>query len=481
VVPSEIAVIAAITAVGAALRFATLTDQSYWFDEATTAHALQLGFGGLLHAVRTTESTPPLYYVVAWLWAKVFGTGEAGVRSLSAVAGTALIPITYLCGRELLSRAAGYVAAALVAVSPFMIWYSQEARAYMLFAAFSGLSLLFFARARRDPSTANLTWWTVFSALAVLTHFFAGFLVAPEALWLLLILRNRAVLICSAALAAIQVAVIPIAVNDLSHPLLGWIKDFPLHTRIEQVPVAFGANTLYQSSLVTHGLLAAAVVGALCVALLALGGNRKHRQGAMIVGALAAAVLLVPLIVAVAGRDYYIARNLIAAWVPLALVIAAACTSRRILPIGIPLAVLALAGFVYAGIYIDRHPLYQRPNLRGVAAALGTANGPRAIVASQGETAAQPLALYLHGLPWDPPRAAPVTVSEIDVVGSTFQTLARPLPSGVKLIGKRDVDDMLVARFRVDPAWYSTPSSIGARAGALLSPAPPAPAVVVQR
>ena len=97
--------VAAITAVGAAFRFATIASQSYWFDEATTAHAVQLSFGGLLHVVRTTESTPPLYYVVAWVWAKVFGAGEAGLRSLSAVAGTALIPIAYLCGRELLSRA----------------------------------------------------------------------------------------------------------------------------------------------------------------------------------------------------------------------------------------------------------------------------------------------------------------------------------------------------------------------------------------
>jgi 4-amino-4-deoxy-L-arabinose transferase-like glycosyltransferase len=479
--PTEVWLVAAITALGAALRFATITSQSYWFDEATTAHAVQLSLGGLLHVVRTTESTPPFYYVLAWVWAKVFGTGEAGLRSLSAVAGTALIPITYLCGRELLSRAAGCVAAALVAVSPFMIWYSQEARAYMLFAAFCGLSLLFFARARRDPSTANLTWWTICSGLALLTHFFAGFLVAPEALWLLVTLRNRAVLIGSGALVAIQLAVIPIAVNDLSHPLLGWIKQFPLHARIEQVPVAFAASTLYQTSFVTHGLVAATLVAAVCTALLVVGGDRKHRRGAVIAAVVAATVLLAPLVLAAAGRDYYIARNLIPAWVPLALVIAAACTSRRTLPAGVPLAALALAGFVYVGIYIDQHPQYQRPNLRGAAQALGPGSGQRAIVAYQGEVVSQPLALYLGGLPWDPPSAAPVNVSEVDVIGNTLQTLTRPLPPGVQLIAKKGVDNMLVERFAVHPAWYLSPAEIGDRARALLGPAPPQPTVVVQR
>jgi len=474
-------VVAAITAVGAAFRFATIASQSYWFDEATTAHAVQLSFGGLLHVVRTTESTPPLYYVVAWVWAKVFGAGEAGLRSLSAVAGTALIPIAYLCGRELLSRASGYVTAALAAVSPFLIWYSQEARAYMLFAAFCGLSLLFFARARRDPSTANITLWTIFSALAVLTHFFAGFLVAPEALWLVATARSRTTLIGTGALVAVQLAVVPLAVNDLSHPLLGWIKEFSLQTRIEQVPVDFAASTLYQTSFVTHGLMAAALAAAACGVLLVLGRDPHHRRGATVAATIAATVLLAPLILAVAGRDYYIARNLIPACIPLALVIAGACTSRRTLPAGVPLAALTLAGFVYAGIYIDQHPQYQRPNWRGVAHALGPVSGPRAIVAYQGEAAAQPLAFYVRGLPWEPPSAAPVKVGEVDVIGSSWQTLTRGLPAGVKLIAGKRVDNMLVERFAVNPTWNLPPADIGARARALVRPAPPAPVVVVQR
>src|SRR5436305_5664075 len=151
--------IAGAVVLAAAIRFATLASQSYWVDEATTVQELHMSFGAMLHAVTTNESTPPLYYVLAWLWAKAFGTGEAGLRSLSALAGAGVIPVVYLAGRELASRRAGLLAALLAALSPFLIWYSQEARAYMLFTLLCGLSFVFFARSLRRGSSRDLAWW----------------------------------------------------------------------------------------------------------------------------------------------------------------------------------------------------------------------------------------------------------------------------------------------------------------------------------
>jgi hypothetical protein len=359
-----------------------------------------------------------------------------------------------------------------------MIWYSQEARAYMLFALLCGLSLLFFARTRRAPSTSNVVWWAVCSGLAMLTHFFAGFLVAPAALWLLLKFRSRPIITAVAALAVVQGAMVPIAVGDLSHPLLGWIKQFPLHVRIEQVPVAFGLNTLYQSAIVTRGLLAAGLL-ALVAAGLVVGGSRS-RRGVLAAAVIAASVLITPLVLAEAGRDYYIARNLIPAWVPLAVVLGAACTAPRTLPAGVPLAAVCLGGFIYAWIFIDQHPQYQRPDWRGAALALGPAPTQRAIVAYQGEVAAQPMTLYLPGTTWAPPPESPVTVGEVDVVGSAFQTLASPLPAGTQLVGTKTVHGILVDRFALRPAWHLAPGAIAARAATLLGPPSPSPAVVVQ-
>src|SRR5260370_24865288 len=152
-----------LTVLAAALRFATLGSQSYWFDEAQSAHEFSLSFGGMWSFMVSHESNPPLYFVLGWLWAKPFGTSPVGLRFISALAGTGLIPVLYLAGRQLISERAGLVAAALAAVNPFMIWYSQEAREYMLLTLVCGLSVLFFSRFLLRRSTPQLSWSPVFS------------------------------------------------------------------------------------------------------------------------------------------------------------------------------------------------------------------------------------------------------------------------------------------------------------------------------
>ena len=188
-IPADVWALIGLTALAALIRLLVIDTQSFWMDEALTAYETHSSFGGMLGTVAHVETTPPLYFVLIWAWAHVFGSGEVGLRSLSTLAGIALVPIAFISARELFSRWAGVLAAAFVAVNPFLVWYSQEARSYMLLAALSGASFLWFNRARENPTGRNLAWWTACSSLAVMTHFFAGFLVAPEALWLLWVSR----------------------------------------------------------------------------------------------------------------------------------------------------------------------------------------------------------------------------------------------------------------------------------------------------
>jgi len=481
-VPPEVVFLGVLIVVGAVLRFATLASQSYWTDEATTVHDIHGSLGALLHQVRVNETTPPLYFLVAWGWAKLFGTGEVALRSLSALAGIAVIPITYLCGRELVSRWAGLVAAAFAAVSPFMIWYSQEARSYALLAALSGASFLFCARAWRTAARRDLVWWAVFSALAILTHFYAGYLVAPEAVLLLYRVRRRATVVAVGAVAVVQLAMLPLAISDTTHPL-GWITTFSLWTRVQQISIDLGLRTLYESSLVTHGVLIAALLAAACTALIVLAGGRDERRGAAFAGGLAAFVVLAPIVLALLGRDYVVPRNLTPAWIPLAVVLGAACTVPRARLLGAGLAAALIAVFIWGGVRIAQNPEYQRADWRGVARALGSAGGPRAIVAYDGGFAAQPLWVFMRGTAWQQPLSDVATVGEVDVVGNSWQAPASRLPAGTRLISARTVDGFLVARFAVAPAWQRSLAAIGASAGSLLAPAPvPAhPAVLLQR
>jgi 4-amino-4-deoxy-L-arabinose transferase-like glycosyltransferase len=483
-IEAEMLVLAGVTILAAVLRLATITDQSYWLDESQAAHELHLSFGAMLTAWNANEWNPPLYFVLAWPWAKLFGTGEAGLRAFSALIGVAVVPITYLCGRELVSRRAGLVAAAFAAVNPFMIWYSQEAREYMLLVALSGLSILFFARAWKHASARNLAFWGVASGLALLTQYFAAFLIAAETLALLYRARSRCTVGVAGALALIEIALIPHAIPNLTRTA-PWIVGVPLSLRIQQVPVAFGMNTLDLGPAVSYGLLGAAVLAAMVIALLVIGGEDRELRGAAVAAALAATVLLTPILFALLHHDDYIARGLVPGWIPLAVLIGAACTAARARFAGAALAVGLLALFVYAGAQINAQPRYQRPDWRGVAAALGRATGTRAIVAYDGQFASGPLSLYLPRVAWSGPgegpvSQAPVEVDELDVVGSVFQRLVR-LPAGARLIGSSSVDGYRIVRVALKRPWNLDRASIGSRASAILGPAPPSPAVLIQR
>ncbi|HEY4720626.1 MAG TPA: glycosyltransferase family 39 protein, partial [Anaerolineae bacterium] len=120
----------------AGLRFYRLDGQSFWNDEGNSARiaerSLQLiteGAAGDIH--------PPLYYYVLHFWRDVFGSSEFALRSLSAVLGVALVWLTFLIAKRLFTPSIGLVAALIAAINPFQIYYSQEARMYMLLAVIS--------------------------------------------------------------------------------------------------------------------------------------------------------------------------------------------------------------------------------------------------------------------------------------------------------------------------------------------------------
>lgn len=457
-------ILLALVVVATVIRIITIDNQSFWADEALTAHEASQSFTGMLHTVTSIETTPPLYFVLIWIWAKAFGTGEVALRSISVVAGLALVPLAYLCARELLDRRAGLIAASLVAVNPFMIWYSQEARSYMLLAALSGASFLWFLRARRDPSRRNLGWWAVFSALALTTHFFAGFAVAPEALWLLWTARSRAIVLAVGIVAAVQVALLPLTIIDASPSRgVGWIGRISRLHRIGQAVIEWGASNLYRRTTAIGGLAAGAAVALIVVILLWLAGDRRTRRAAAVPAAVAAFVFLAPLALGLIGPDYFLSRNVIPAFVPVAVLIAAACVAPRARRAGGIVAVALLGLFCFASFDVQTHPYLQRPAWRDVARSLAPGQLPRAILAADGTTA-DALKIYLPGASWTTRLARPTMIREIDVIGATkrLRLIGPPQPlRGAVPVGPRPKGSpvprsvappgtVLVARFRVD-------------------------------
>jgi mannosyltransferase len=473
----ELWALAGLTGLAAALRFSTLHVQSYELDEAVTVGLLRHDLWGMVGQIPDSESTPPLYYLLAWPWSKVLGTGEAGLRSFSALAGTAAVPVAYLAGRELVSRRAGTIVAALAAANPLLVWEGQEARSYALLTLTAGLSLLFFTRALAGR---QMGWWALTSVVALATHYFAAFLVLPEAVWLARLRGRKA----AAAIAAVLVAagaLLPLALEQRSHRgAEALIKDSgSLGLRIGQIPKQFlvGFDAPAEGVL---ALLSAAFCAGAVMLLLARGSDAGRRQ-AGIPAALAAVTIAIPLVLGVAGLDYLNARNSLAAWLPAAAVVGAGLSVPGARRLGVAGAVALAAIGTAVCVAVASDVRYQRDDWRGAVKALGRPAGPRAVVFSPGEVKA--LQLYLPRS--RPPPAAGVRVRELDYLALArhrpgearatprLEELPPHPPGGVTLERRLD-ETFALARYRL-------PRPLTVRPGLLANLAGKRPAVLVQR
>jgi 4-amino-4-deoxy-L-arabinose transferase-like glycosyltransferase len=421
----------------------------------TVVRVLHPNFFDTVSAVPHSESTPPLYYMIAWLWSRPFGTGEIGLRSLSALAGTASIAVIYMAAVELgMRRRVGLVGAAIVAVSPVLIWFSQDARAYSLVFLLSALSVLLFARALRDPSRGTLVGWGVVSALALATHYFAGFVVAPEAFLLLLWSgERRRVAAALLILAAAAALLLPIAIQQAEHAHASWIAEQPLGERLERAGAKLvGADNGDEHGARQAGPIPLGVPLALALAavlMLVLLGDPLERRRAAVPALLGGAGVLAPLVLGALGADYLDGRNLLPVFAPLILVIAAGFCVRQAGRGGLAAAAaLCLCALVFT-IEIDRLPRLQREDLRNAAEQIGAPRPGVAVVTIRYATS-QPLIYYLGA---EVIKRGPLPpLREIDLVGSKIaadRNARRLLPRQFRRIGSEPVSyNFTLTRFR---------------------------------
>jgi mannosyltransferase len=371
-----------LTALAALLRIPTLGSQSYWYDEAVTVSLLRRSLFGMLHGVASGESAPPLYYVLAWFWARGFGTGEFELRLLSALVGIATVPVVYAAAETLGSRRTALVAGGLAATSPILVWYSQEARAYSLLVFLASASFLFFVKALERPSPRLLALWAIAAGLALATHYFAVFLVAPELV--LLVARHvrvRRVYVAAAGVVVCCAALLPLAVLQTTHNRFAWIGQIPLSRRagdafrrllIASEPSSWwGATGVdYLPYLWIPALLLVLVAAAL---LAARGDAAERRAGALpLVVALTgfgASVVLAYSADWLAGHrgDSFLDRNVLSVWLPLNLFVAIGLTVRRAGYYGLAVASAACLAATAATILIAADPSLQRDDWRSAA------------------------------------------------------------------------------------------------------------------
>jgi len=162
---------------GLILRLWHIGDVGFWLDETLTNYYSHRTFIEIWH-IGTDGVNPPTFYWIEHI-VLYFGSGEAVLRLIPALAGTCTIPVFYLLGREFHTRETGLVAAALLTVSTFHIYYSQEARPYTLFLLCYSLALIFYLRAGKSSSGSTWVLFGIFSALSCWAHLFGFIFVFP--------------------------------------------------------------------------------------------------------------------------------------------------------------------------------------------------------------------------------------------------------------------------------------------------------------
>ncbi len=401
-------VVAGLTALGALVRFATLDRQSFWLDELVTVSLLRQSFGDMLAAIPESEATPFLYYALAWPWTRLAGLGEIGVRSLSALVGAAIVPVAYGAGTALVSRRAGVIAAALVSVHPFLVWYAQEARAYSLFALLAACTVLFFGRALRGGGRWDLIGWSLAASLALATHYFAVFLILPEAVWLLVRPASRRFATLAVLLpAAVGLAHLPLVLEQRGAGEA--VTEASLGVRVAGVPKGLAVGYSFPAEIV--GSVVAAALLATGLVLLLTRAPPEPRRRALVPGSLAIISIAAPVALALAGADYVIVRNAILAIVPAAICVATGYAASRIgLAAGAALWVLLL--LITLSVSLDER--YGRTDWRSVAERLESPDQARAIVVTP-FLSRQLWEPYLPGL--EEPSGSTVRVGEIAAVG----------------------------------------------------------------
>jgi uncharacterized membrane protein len=184
---------------GLFFRFYNLDNKIYWLDESFTSLSIsgytrgdvkrqlitgkpldiptikkyqypnnQVNYRGTIQGLIEDETQhTPGYFLLARLWLKTFGNSIFIVRMFSVITGILCLPLMYLLCIELFEQPSiAWIATALVAVSPFHVLYSQEARPFSLWTLTTLLSCLLLLKAHKKPSIKN---WLIYSSSMIIS------------------------------------------------------------------------------------------------------------------------------------------------------------------------------------------------------------------------------------------------------------------------------------------------------------------------
>ena len=409
-------VMVAIALLAFALRYYRIGEAGYWQDEAYTLRYLTYFMWHILDLrVPAIESVPPLYFVLATPWSWLTGLSELALRFFSLAFGLLSVPLLYQIGRRLAGARVGALAALILALNPFNIWYSRDARFYSMAVFLALLSfVLFLDLLDRRPREGRRRWvaFGLVTLLGIYAHYYhLGILAAQDVLFVLLQQRQLhrvKPLIATNIAVGVGFGLWVLRTSWDKVAVMGGGSQWPtlpeaaVGTAIEYTVGRFIDPPLAEP--LTVAFLALALLGAVALAFGALplpGRSPVGRRGRalIVVGWLAIPILGVLAFFPISGRFTFHARYFIMISPPLYLLAAAAIArlARPWLPLG-ALALAAVSGVLLWSDYrAVTDPRFANPNYRLVAAHIEAHERPGDVIVARNDWAFLPFGHYYHG------------------------------------------------------------------------------------
>lgn len=292
-----------VTVIALIARLVSLTKASIWHDEGYTMMLIQHNPIEIIE--RTARDVhPPLYYIISHFWQLLAGDSEFSIRFLSVLFGVATVIVAYLVLRRLFGEQVARISGLFLALGPFLVRYSEEARMYAMATFLIVLATYLLILALQKTNTARKSWllWIGYGlvvAAGLYTHYYVAFLVPVHiglAWWLhggfAPLVKNIRWWVGNVTAVALFLPWVPSVLSQMSRVQSGfWIPPVDAETLPNTYMqfLAFSSNTLPPAV----ELIITMVISLLVLALIL---RHKNKQGALI---FLAAWFIVPLLIVI--------------------------------------------------------------------------------------------------------------------------------------------------------------------------------------
>ena len=160
-----------LIALSIGVNLLTVTDQSIRLDEAQSLWAATKSVSGILYYI-SQDVQVPLYELLLHFWIQIFGTDIAIARGLSFIFFILTLPVLYKAYRQVAGSKVSLLGVTIFSLSPFILWYSNEARMYTMFALATSLDHLFFLKFYKSKGKDGKLGYFLSTLFGLFSHYF---------------------------------------------------------------------------------------------------------------------------------------------------------------------------------------------------------------------------------------------------------------------------------------------------------------------